>query len=985
MRLNDFLDVLRAEFGQAADDIDAALMAWMDSDPAEAGASADSLAGTLGRLATVARMVGLEGQALALEQLAATAQLTVFGDTAGLADTLGWLMGWRLALGPAFDQPGDAQAAGGVLDYFRQAPEPLAEPLLAELGELLCRPPAVPQEDESARAASFPEPEVADVSLRVPADADPALVEAFLDQAPDQLRVLGDAVGALAEGGCPTDRLAEAQRVAHTFKGSGNIIGIRGIGRLAHRLEDVLDFAQSRGGVLPPALAQDLLEAAGSLEQMIYALRGEEPEPPQALSHLRRLTDWARSIDNGTWELAGASFTDLPRAQDGAVPAGAAPDAAVSHDAGLVADLSGTVLPPVVAGAEPVETVAPAGPPGTATPGADPVPQQRVDAARLDSLTRRAGQQLVQNGRLADRLQRLDQRLSALLLAQQGLDTRLAELQAQIDRQGVNLHSRAQAAGQSFDALEMDRYNELHSLARLAAEMAADTLDLSRAARGDTREMANLLIEQEQGLKLQHAQLQDTRLVPFRQIAPRLQRNVTQTAAATGKRVRLDIEGEATMMDASVLEQLTEPLLHLLRNAVDHGIETAEVRERIGKPPQGTVTLQVQRIGHQLRVECRDDGRGLDLLAIHDKAIGLGLMDGSRIPDPQEVARLILLPGFSTRETVGDISGRGLGMDVVAQRVRAMKGRLDIHSEPFEGTRFTLELAGTTGIAHVLVVRAGGAVFALPSTAVVVAWPAVAVRREGERIVTDHGRWPARSLARAVGRIDGDAPPAGRPVVVVRSGRQELAFEVDAVIETRELVLQDVGRLLRETRGVAGGAIRANGQVVVLLEPDALDDPQAPIDPSAARALRERAHSRPRRALVVDDSHTVRRLLMQLLSDAGWEVRGARDGFDALAQLAQQPVDIVLTDLEMPQLNGLELTRHLKARPQGAQTPVLMITSRDTEKHRRSAAQAGVDHYLTKPYTDDDLLATVRALTAPPFADLASSSPATPAGPLASA
>lgn len=591
----------------------------------------------------------------------------------------------------------------------------------------------------------------------------------------------------------------------------------------------------------------------------------------------------------------------------------------------------------------------------------------------------------MQNGRLADQLQQLDQRLSALLLAQQGLDTRLAELQAQIDRQGVNLHSRAQAAGQSFDALEMDRYNELHSLARLAAEMAADTLDLSRAARGDTREMANLLIEQEQGLKLQHAQLQDTRLVPFRQIAPRLQRNVTQTAAATGKRVRLDIEGEATMMDASVLEQLTEPLLHLLRNAVDHGIETAEVRERIGKPPQGTVTLQVQRIGHQLRVVCRDDGRGLDLLAIHDKAIGLGLMDGSRIPDPQEVARLILLPGFSTRETVGDISGRGLGMDVVAQRVRAMKGRLDIRSEPFEGTRFTLELAGTTGIAHVLVVRAGGAVFALPSTAVVVAWPAVAVRREGERIVTDHGRWPARSLARAVGRIDGDAPPAGRPVVVVRSGRQELAFEVDAVIETRELVLQDVGRLLRETRGVAGGAIRANGQVVVLLEPDALDDPQAPIDPSAARALRERAHSRPRRALVVDDSHTVRRLLMQLLSDAGWEVRGARDGFDALAQLAQQPVDIVLTDLEMPQLNGLELTRHLKARPQGAQTPVLMITSRDTEKHRRSAAQAGVDHYLTKPYTDHDLLATVRALTAPPFADLASSSPATPARPLASA
>lgn len=935
MRLNDFLEVLRAEFDSAADDIDAALMAWLDSGPEQATACAEPVATTLGRLATVARMVGLEGQAVAVEQLRDAAQLAAFSDEAGIAATLGWLVAWRMALGPAFQQPGDAVAAVGLVDYFRQAPTPLPESLLDTLGELLQRNPQMPQEDEDARAAAFPEPSPEDVSLEVPADTDVDLYDAFLAQAPDQLAGLGDAVRALADGSCSAERLAEAQRVAHTFKGSGNIIGIRGIGRLAHRLEDVLDFAQAQNGALPAPMAQDLLLATGTLEQMVYALRGEESPPADALDWLKRLTEWARAIDDGTW----ADLAPHPAAAE-TLPAAADTSQAIAPE--------GAVAEPAARTADAVEAA----------------PHLRVEAARLERMTRRAGQHLVQQGRLADRLQHLEGRLAALLESHQALDVRLAELQAQIDRQGVSLQSRADESGQAFDALEMDRYNELHSLARLAAEMVADGLDLSREARQDARAMAGLIVEQEQGLKLQHAELQDTRLVPFRQIVSRLQRNVTQTAAATGKRVRLVVEGESTMMDAAVLDALTEPLLHLLRNAVDHGIEAAEAREQTGKPAQGSVRLQVQRVGHQLRVQCQDDGRGLDLLAIHAKAVELGLVDPAQEPDPQDVARMILLPGFSTRDTVNDISGRGLGMDVVAQRVRAMKGRLDIASEPFEGTRFTLELAATTGTAHVLVVQAGGETFALPSTAVVAALPAVAVRLDGGHLATDTGRWPGRSLVHAVGLADSPSPNGGMPVVVLRIGREEVAFEVEAVLDTRELVLQDVGRLLRETRGVAGGAIRANGRVVMLIDTESLGGEHTRIDHSAIRALRERARSQQRRALVVDDSHTVRKLLAQVLGDAGWDVIGARDGFDALAQLARQPVDIVLTDLEMPQLNGLELTRQIRAQAQWAGLPVLMLTSRDTDKHRQNARAAGVDRYLTKPYTDDDLLASVRELTA---------------------
>jgi chemotaxis protein histidine kinase CheA len=927
MRLDDLLSVLRDEFAQCASDVDTALGAWMGDEPVNAVTHCESIVATFGKLAEVSRMVGLEGHAVALEQLRDSAQLIALSDDDSMAQGLGWLAMWREPLAAAFEQPGDAGAAQAVLDHLAFGPMPPAADAAAQLLVLLCTPASLPV-DEDYHITAFAPPEDDDASIAVPDDVDAGLYETFLADAPVQLAALGDTIRALARGPIELPRVVEAQRVAHTFKGSGNIIGIRGVGRLAHRMEDILEFAVAQGGTLPAPMARDLEAAAATLDQMVYALRGEEEAPADTLPRITALIDWARAIHDGSW-IERVEATE---------PAPTTPSASKA----------------------PQDRAA-------QTPNALPAEaesQVRVSASRLDRLVRQAGQSLVQQGRLAERVQRLDERLGAMSAAHAALEVRLRELQVQIDRQGVSLQEKAGQEGVSFDPLEMDRYNELHALTRFVAEMAADSEDLARSARDDARVALLELTDHERALKAQHGELLRARLVPFRQIAARLHRNVSQTAAATGKQVQLVIDGEQMQLDGDVLERLTEPLLHLLRNAVDHGIESAEDRALLGKPAEGTVRLQVSRDGQTVRVECRDDGGGLDLPVIHAKALALGLIGADAEPDADTISRLILLPGFSTRSAVTDVSGRGVGMDVVAERLRAMKGHLDIATAPLEGSTFTLRVPATTGAAHALVVEVGGERVALPTEAVVTGLAAgQAELREG-RLHLGERSWRVASLAALLGWPEADNTALARPAVVLRTGREETAVWVDRVVEARELILQDTGRLLRRLRGVSSGALRADGRVMFMLDPDALAERGVAITADAAQALRQRLRTERRRALVVDDSLSVRKTLSQLLADAGYEVRTARDGFDALAALTREKTDIVLTDLEMPNLNGLDLTRRLRESPAWRDLPVIMITSRGADKHRAGAEQVGVNAYLTKPYNDDDLLGRVRDLLA---------------------
>jgi chemotaxis protein histidine kinase CheA len=941
MQIADLQRVLHDEFVLAADHIDTRLAGWLEGGAPAAPQAAAAMASEWSRLGDSARLLSLEGLALALDQMRDGAQALALLDEDGMGEGLGWLCAWREPLAAVFAEPGRAAPAWALVEYLAQGPMAPAGDLLAELHTLLLQRPAL---DHDEAAAALPPASDDDVSLALPQDIDLGLYETFLADAPGQMARLGDAVRQLVAEGLAAEPLAEAQRVAHTFKGSGNIIGIVGVGRLAHRIEDIMDFAARQGGRLPAAMGHDLEQATATLDQMIYALRGEEEPPTRAREQLQRLLDWVRVIQDEDWDALaqGPHVAAVAAVGAAAAPLAAAP--APTAGAELDLDLN------AAAAASPARSA-----PAATAPAADtPEPQLRVAKARLDRLLRGAGQSLVSGGRIQAQWQQLDERLHALGQAHQSLQGELAALQRALERQGVGLQAQAQAGAGGFDPLELDRYNEVLTLLRFVAERVSDEHELARAAREHSRQAHELLREQGELLKAQHQELQSARLVPFSQIVARLRRTVAQTASTLGRRAQLVVQGEDTRMDSNVLEGLTEPLLHLLRNAVDHGIENADERELLGKPEQGTIRLAVRRDGQSVQLVCEDDGRGIDLAAVHQRALDLGLLAPGVEPDEAEAARLILLPGFSTRDTVTEVSGRGVGMDVVAERLRALKGQIDISTRALEGTRITLSMPASGGALHALVVRCGDQWLALPTAAV---RRAVAAGQGG---LDDIEQTP---LATLLGMADSNRPAHERPAVVVNTRRGPLALQVDELLQARELVLQELGLLLRDSPLVMGAALRPDGQVMFVLDAAALRERGAHTLPAeAAAALHRRATTQRQRVLVVDDAISVRKAVSQLLQDGGYEVLTARDGLDALRSLNHERVDLVLTDLEMPNLNGLELTERLRRTDHLAELPVVMITSRSADKHRDAAKAAGVSHYLTKPYTDAALLALVHEL-----------------------
>ncbi len=499
-----------------------------------------------------------------------------------------------------------------------------------------------------------------------------------------------------------------------------------------------------------------------------------------------------------------------------------------------------------------------------------------------------------------------------------------------------------QTAHGDFDSLEMDQYNEVQSLTRALMEEATDSRDLGLGIKDEIAGLAGILHQQQRLLReLQHLTSQ-TRMAPVETILPRLQRNVRQTAAATNKQASLVVVGQDILVDADVLNQLIDPLLHILRNAVDHGLESPDERIAVGKARAGTIKLTVARRGQVVTVQVADDGRGLDLASIRAKAVERGLLDADANPTDAETARLTLLPGFSTRDAVTEISGRGVGLDVVATRLRALAGSIDIRSAAGQGLTIELKFQASLVATHALFVRDGGQVFGLASHTVQRAVPAVAVELRRENGVmyadADSHRYPALEL----GALTGLAPATNaerRNLVVVDTDGGPVGVLVDAILDANELVTRPAGRYMKRIPGVAGIGLTADGSVVPLL--DVAELARTPRDHALRAAAESRAAAqsvRRSRVLIVDDSLSVRRAVATLLEDQGYEVLQARDG------------------LEAAKIDGGDAPRRAAHRSRNAQherpgadrarafargarpgLPVIMITSRSMDKHRRQA------------------------------------------------
>ncbi len=801
------------------------------------------------------------------------------------------------------------------------------------------------------------------VDISAPADIDRKVLDSLLQELPPHAQAFSELVQRLAHGGT-LDDAEQARRVAHTLKGAANTVGIKGVANLTHALEDIL-VAFGREARLPtPGVCDTLIEAADCLEAMSEALLQGDAAPPESLAVHQKVLNWANLIDQDGLpeDLPGShnGHIDVPHAVHDVAQA-FAPHAALSH-----AERIEAAVP--VASAAPA---APATPTTLAFAEAEPESTEtylRVPTSLIDALLKLAGESSIVTSQIQDRVKHLSDNINALRAGSRHFGQLSADLEQLVDVRGL-----AMLGGHTgeLDALEMDQYNELHMLSRRIVESGADSREFVRSFERDVTGLRDLIAEKERmQLEIQRC-IQRTRMVDVASVVPRLQRTVRQAARVLGRSVSLKVQGEQTMVDTELLDRIIDPLMHVLRNAVDHGIEPPEVRQAQGKQPEGQITLSFKSEGNNVAVCCEDDGAGLDLAAIRQRAINVGLIRPDATLTDAEVMRLILVPGFSTRTQATQISGRGIGMDVVQRAVLDLRGTLEMGATPGQGSRFdmhfpvsmsTLQVMLTRSNEHLLAISVRGVEQILPAREELetTADGALSYLMQGERL-------PAVRLERLLGLPDHalQRPGVIEVAMVIRDEyRQHRVIIVPELFESRTVVVKPFHALMARTLGVDGATILGDGAVASVLDlPELLRGYQASAQPNVAVGdMAQPTHNRLPVCLVVDDSVSVRRTMEQLMHDSGYEVLTARDGVDALGVVQSRAPDIVLVDLEMPRMNGLELTSALRNRQATKATPVVMITSRFTDKHRQLASDAGVNAFLTKPYSEDLLLNTMDGL-----------------------
>jgi two-component system chemotaxis sensor kinase CheA len=507
--------------------------------------------------------------------------------------------------------------------------------------------------------------------------------------------------------------------------------------------------------------------------------------------------------------------------------------------------------------------------------------------------------------------------------------------------------------------VSMDRLEELVRLVGQTAtahlrlgRMLNDRFGLDPASQAEFSEMSRSVNElQDRAMR--------TQMVPVASVTDRLHRAVRDLAHAQGKDIGWEVRGGDTELDRGVLNRLADSLLHLVRNAADHGIEPAAEREAAGKPRRGTIRLHAMQLGSEVIVAVTDDGPGIDVESVRQQAARLGV-DTEGLAE-EEVLQLVLLPGLSTTAFVTDVSGRGVGLDVVRANVEAVRGRVEVRSTPGMGSEFRIVVPITLAVLRCLLVETNGQRFALPFHRVVISLDPDSADRghaEGRPVVlVDRRPVPVSPLAATLG-MDGEATDAG-PIVVLADTGHRHAFQVQRVVGQRDVVLKGLSRLLPHLPAVAGASVEPDGTVLVVLDPPGLIQRARHVSLAVtATGPKGRATATRRRVLVVDDALMVRELQRSILQRAGFDVSLASDGSQALARLAEEPSDLVLTDVEMPVMDGFALTEAIRARPALANIPVLILSSRSSETDRQRGLDAGADGYIIKSGFDEGSLLT---------------------------
>ncbi|EHR73034.1 chemotaxis protein histidine kinase-like protein [Burkholderiales bacterium JOSHI_001] len=846
---------------------------------------------------------------------------------------------------PEAEEPNTAfatQLGGLAMAEFSE----LGQTQLHSLADL----PAVAGGGTLARADALDDADDIDVEDALDADLFPIFEEEALELLPQLQQRMRDWARRPGDAGAAS----ACMRTLHTLKGGARLAGAMRLGEMAHRLETAIEHTLARGALDDTAVAP-LLGRVDAIDAAFDALRRGEPlvSAPAPLDALPSTPAALHVVDESL---------PMPLADEAPAVAPVAETPAAPHTAGSI-DWASLSLSAVAPQAEAARSA-------SASQAA-----VRVRAPLLDRLVSHAGEVSITRARIDSDVGQMKGALGDLTENLERLRRHLRDIELQAETQISTRIEAAKAASQAFDPLEMDRFTRFQELTRMMAESVNDVATVQRGLQRTLQSAEDELAAQARLTRDLQDDLLRTRMVEFEGQSERLYRVVRQAAKETGKQVRLDIVGGAIEMDRGVLDRMTGAFEHLLRNCVTHGIESPEARSAAGKDPVGSITIVLSQEGNEVGVEFRDDGAGLDMARIQAKAVAQGLLPANAQPGEAELANLIFTPGFTTAETITELSGRGVGMDVVRSEVNAMGGRIITATAAGKGTSFRLVLPLTTAVTQVVMVRVGEVTVALPSTLVELVRRTPAAELEqayrSNALVHDGQPLPFFWLGALLHNSPrGHASGRNSNVLIMRSAAQRIALHVDEVVANQEVVVKNLGPQLARLPGLAGMTLLPSGAPALIYNPVALAtlygeaawartrDALAAPQPTQVQVLKPAAPAAPL-VLVVDDSLTVRRVTQRLLTREGYRVELAKDGLEGLERLAEERPAVVLSDIEMPRMDGFDLLRNIRADAQLNSLPVVMITSRIAQKHRDHATELGANHYLGKPYSEEELLALV--------------------------
>ncbi|MDM7922165.1 MAG: response regulator [Pyrinomonadaceae bacterium] len=783
--------------------------------------------------------------------------------------------------------------------------------------------------------ADEPEATISNVSAEDAFEIDAELLEIFSAEAEELLSGIEFNLQRLVASPGDKASLWEIRRNAHTFKGSAGLVGIREASKLAHRIEDLLDQLAERPETSTESLVPILLTATECLRSMTSG--NESQRLKEVAAHLH--TEFDRLAGGIEPETAAAAETQ----------------AEPKH--------------------EPVEK------PACETRTGGPKPIVRVPIEVLDRLVGLVRELVVNRSLASQRFADLEKQVDELHNAARRLNSvnsrlevdltsALFEADTMFPAQPANVGQRSDAAYSGFHSLELDRYSELHESLRDLAETASDLSSIDQSVATAQDSLDELLRTQNSLFDEIQSRITAMRKVAFDTLRTRLERAIRVTCEDEGKNARLIVENGDTQIDTQMLDSLIEPLIHLLKNAVVHGIETPETRRLLGKPEDGTITVRVEHEDTHVSVTITDDGGGIAVSELRDRAVGTGEIDAGRAAamSNEELHQLMFLPGITTARRLNLNAGRGVGMNIVKQNIEASSGTISVESDLHKGTRFTIRLPLKLAVTNALIVRCSGGIYAIPIKHIeqIVELRPEDIGRSESGLTADFGSGPytLRSMDESLG-LRGVAPgnSAYITALAVKSTLSRTVIALESVLRTEEIVIQPLAKPFDRIRDVLGVAFLSSGELAPIIDLPYMVG-KTPTE-RVSRPVVTAAAAR-RLVMVVDDSPSVRHMTSRVVRNAGWDVIAAKDGVDAIEILsaAKRLPDLILSDIEMPRMGGFELARSLRENVLFTNIPVVVVTSRTADKHREAAKDFGVAGYLVKPYNEIELIETARKVTA---------------------